>query len=112
MRPIRLSLAFSILALAACNAAATDAAVESGNGAAAPAQSAGGRPFAVQNVAQFQEPWAMAFIPGTGQALITERKGRLLLWNDGGRVVEVSGAPRVDDGGQGGVDMGREVQLL
>lgn len=61
------------------------------------------RPFAVQEVAQFDEPWAMTFVPGTGQALVTEKKGRLLLWNAGGEVVEVAGVPAVDYGGQGGL---------
>jgi glucose/arabinose dehydrogenase len=102
MRPIRLSVsaaALAAVALTACTAAGGEAGMD--GGAAAP-EGAGGRPFQVQTIAQFEEPWAMAFLPGSGQALITEKKGRLLLWNDGGRVVEVAGVPRVDYGGQGG----------
>jgi glucose/arabinose dehydrogenase len=72
------------------------------NAAAAPA-AADGRPFAVQEVATFKEPWAMTFIPGTGQALITQKSGQLMLWNDGGQVSEVAGVPAVDHGGQGGL---------
>ena len=45
----------------------------------------------------------MAFLPGTPFALITERKGRLKLWQDGGQVREVDGVPAVDYGGQGGL---------
>ena len=86
-----------LLLLAACSAS---------NGSDASAQPApsGERPFTVRQIAAFDEPWAMAFLPGPGtRALITEKKGRLkLLWNDIGRVGDVAGAPQVDYGGQGG----------
>jgi glucose/arabinose dehydrogenase len=94
------ALLLPILLLAGCSAAGD--AVESGN-SAAPAQAAAGRPFQVQEIAPFDEPWAMVFLPGTGQALITEKKGRLLLWSDRREVVAVSGVPSVDYGGQGGM---------
>lgn len=45
----------------------------------------------------------MAFIPGTPYALVTERKGRLKLWQDNGPVREVDGVPTVAYGGQGGL---------
>jgi aldose sugar dehydrogenase len=45
----------------------------------------------------------MTFIPGTSQALITEKKGVLKLWEDGGAVVDVTGVPKVAYGGQGGL---------
>jgi glucose/arabinose dehydrogenase len=61
------------------------------------------RPFQVQAVAQFDEPWAMTFIPGTGQALITERGGALKLWTSEGPVTDVAGVPAVAHGGQGGL---------
>jgi aldose sugar dehydrogenase len=101
MRASRLA-ALPFLALAACSAAGD--AVESGNGAAAP-RPAGGRPFQVEEIAQFDEPWAMTFLPGGEQALISEKKGRLLLWTrqSGARAtVAVAGVPDVDYGGQGG----------
>jgi glucose/arabinose dehydrogenase len=63
----------------------------------------GGENFAVREVARFDEPWAMAFIPGTLYALVTERRGRLKLWEEGGTVREVSGVPAVAYGGQGGL---------
>ncbi len=74
-----------------------------GGMAAAPAQaSQGSRPFAVQEIARFNEPWAMTFLP-SGQALITEKPGQLLLWTKGGAAVPVQGTPRVDYGGQLGL---------
>ena len=91
-----------LLALFAAGCNATDAGVANGT-AAAPATASDGKPFAVTEIASFDEPWAMTFIPGTGQALITEKKGRLLLWNDGGEVTPVAGVPSVDYGGQGGL---------
>jgi glucose/arabinose dehydrogenase len=94
MRVFKLSLPF--LLIAACNAA------DSAAGDAAPAPAAD-RPFEVRQIAQFDEPWAMTFLPGTRQALVTEKKGKLkLLWSDTGRMSEVAGAPAVDYGGQGG----------
>ena len=86
-----------LLLLAACSAS-------NGSDAAAQPASSATRPFAANPIATFDEPWAMAFLPGPGvRALITEKKGKLkLLWNETGRVGEVAGAPTVDYGGQGG----------
>ncbi len=87
--------------LLACNGA--DEAVASGNEAAgnAAAAAATGKPFAIGEVTRFDEPWAMTFLPG-GAALVTEKSGRLLLW-EGGRSTPVAGVPKVDYGGQGGL---------
>ncbi len=61
-------------------------------------------PFAVEEVDRFDEPWAMAFLPGSGDLLITERSGILHLRDgDSGERVEVEGAPAVVDAGQGGL---------
>lgn len=60
-------------------------------------------PFTVQEVARFSEPWAIAFLPGTRLALVTERGGKLKLWQEGGAVREVSGVPAVLHAGQGGL---------
>lgn len=69
----------------------------------------GGRPFTVTPVADFDTPWAMSFLPGSGvrmtnAALITEREGRLWLVGvtSGGKQA-VSGLPQVRVGGQGGL---------
>ena len=59
-------------------------------------------PFAVQAVTDFNEPWAMEFLPD-GRLLVTEKKGRLLLVTQDGDVAEISGVPDVDYGGQGGL---------
>lgn len=61
------------------------------------------RPFRVEELGRFREPWAMTFLPGTGQALITEKRGHLKLWSRGGDAVEVAGVPTVDYGDQGGL---------
>ena len=64
----------------------------------------GGWPFAVEEVDRFDEPWAMAFVPGSGDLLVTERSGVLHLRDAAsGEVAEVSGAPEVVDAGQGGL---------
>lgn len=59
--------------------------------------------IAVTDVATFDEPWAMTFLPGTQMALITEKKGKLKLWREGSaEAVDVAGTPKVAYGGQGG----------
>ncbi len=52
-------------------------------------------------VTGLDEPWAIDHLPD-GQLLITEKDGRVLLWN-AGVLREVQGAPRVVDRGQGGL---------
>lgn len=64
--------------------------------------STGAKPFEITAVATFNEPWAMAFVPGTPYALITEKGGTLKLWQADGPVRDVAGVPAVDYGGQGG----------
>ncbi len=61
------------------------------------------KPFDTKMIADFDEPWAMTFLPEFNQALITEKKGKLLLWESEGEVVEVGGVPKVAYGGQGGL---------
>lgn len=96
-----LLLCATILA-AACTG--EEAAVSQNGSAPAPAAqaSAEGKPFSVEVKADLDAPWAMTFLP-TGQALITEKSGRLLLWQDGGQAIEVAGVPAVATGGQGGL---------
>lgn len=53
--------------------------------------------------AEFNEPWAMTFLPG-GDLLVTEKSGTLLLVSSDGRTsVPVKGVPEVAYGGQGGL---------
>lgn len=63
-----------------------------------------GRPFAIEEVDRFDAPWAMAFLPGSGDMLITERTGSLTLRDaETGDKVEVDGVPDVAVAGQGGL---------
>jgi aldose sugar dehydrogenase len=68
---------------------------------AAPATSAD-TPFDVTVKADFDSPWAMTFLPD-GRALITEKDGRMKLWQNDGQVTDVTGIPTVDSAGQGGL---------
>ena len=61
------------------------------------------KPFEVTEIATFNEPWAMTFLPELNEALITEKSGKLMLWESEGEVVEVKGVPKVAYGGQGGL---------
>jgi glucose/arabinose dehydrogenase len=83
------------LALASC------ANAETGETAPAAAEAA---PFAMAEVATFEEPWALAFAPGTPMLFVTEKSGRLKFVDTAtGAVGTVSGVPEVDYGGQGGL---------
>ncbi len=61
------------------------------------------KPFVATEIATFNEPWAMTFLPEYNQALITEKGGKLMLWESEGPVIEVKGVPEVAYGGQGGL---------
>lgn len=61
-------------------------------------------PFAVAEVATFDEPWAIAFAPGTAMLFVTEKAGTVkVLDTRDGTVGTVAGAPQVAYGGQGGL---------
>ena len=61
-------------------------------------------PFTVTEVASYDEPWAMTFLPGTEFAAITQRGGELLVRDmSSGEVLTVDGAPEVKAEGQGGL---------
>jgi len=70
--------------------------------ASAGAVPADGRPFVVDEVAQFNEPWAMEFLPD-GRLLVTEKPGALKLVEKDGTTTGIEGVPEVDHGGQGGL---------
>jgi glucose/arabinose dehydrogenase len=83
-----------IVALASCAAAPSGEKANS-------AKAEGG--FRTEVVAQFDEPWAMAFDQGTGIILVTEKKGTMRFRVPSGQIGQVSGLPKVDVGGQGGL---------
>jgi glucose/arabinose dehydrogenase len=92
---LRLMQVGLLLVLAACGRSPSAAAVAE-------------RPFTVTEVAKFDTPWAMDFLPGsgvrmTGTALITEKTGKLWLIDVGtGKKIAVAGVPRVIVSSQGG----------
>ena len=86
--------AFLLLTVAACGAAPSPGAE---------------RPFTTTEVARFDSPWALAFLPGSGVALtnvalVTEKPGRLWLIDVGtGKKAQVADVPRVVVSSQGGL---------
>jgi len=57
--------------------------------------------FTTTEVARFDEPWAVEFLPD-GRLLVSEKRGALKLYDFDGGAVDVSGIPEVSYGGQGG----------
>lgn len=49
------------------------------------------------------EPWGMAFLPGDGGILITEKTGKVRLYRDGMQTAAIPGGPDSTDWGQGGL---------
>ncbi|MDH3645686.1 MAG: PQQ-dependent sugar dehydrogenase [Gammaproteobacteria bacterium] len=59
-------------------------------------------PFVSTPVAEFNEPWAMTFLPD-GRLLVTEKRGQLLVvTQDGEKSSAIEEVPNVDYRGQGG----------
>jgi aldose sugar dehydrogenase len=87
MRRVRFLLPAFLLATACGGAGGTAAAQD--------------RPFQVEAIGQFAEPWAMTFLPG-GDLLVTEKRGALKLRRTNGRILDVAGVPPISYGGQGG----------
>jgi glucose/arabinose dehydrogenase len=91
--------ASAFLVLAACGAAPSQSS----------AQSSGEQPFSITQVAAFDTPWAVDFLPGSGvpltnMALVTERDGDLWLVDvTTGEKQQVAGAPSAKVAGQGGL---------
>jgi glucose/arabinose dehydrogenase len=65
---------------------------------------AAGAAFSTTAIASFNSPWAMAFLPGSSLAIVTEKPGRIWLVDvsNGGKQA-VGGAPRVVSSDQGGL---------
>ncbi|MGX7894822.1 PQQ-dependent sugar dehydrogenase [Tsuneonella sp. HG222] len=107
MKISTIALSLGAFALASCNSAT------GGDSAPAPAGSAtvaagtpeGAKgPFAVTSHGTFEEPWALAFAPGTSTVFVTEKGGTMKFVDlPSGRAGTVTGLPTVAYGGQGGL---------
>jgi glucose/arabinose dehydrogenase len=60
------------------------------------------RPFAAQTVAEFDTPWAVAFLPD-GRMLVTEKPGRMFEVTQSGEKTAIEGLPEVAASGQIGL---------
>lgn len=104
------TLSLPALALASCaNAEGGESAVAAGplatqfvtDADAMPAEEAG---FTVTDMGEFNRPWAIEFVPGTGFLAITEKEGAMVMMDTAsGERFSVSGLPEVAYGGQGGL---------
>lgn len=90
----RLPLLFGLAVVAACHGG--DNAIAAQAPAPAPA------PFVAKELAKFDQPWAMVFLPD-GRLLITEKAGQLRIHSIDGATGTISGVPKVAYGGQGGL---------
>lgn len=70
-------------------------------GTAAQAQSA----YTIEPLAEgLDRPWALAFLPGSGDIILTSKPGAIMIWEaETGTIMPVEGAPEVDARGQGGL---------
>lgn len=59
-------------------------------------------PVKVEKLASLVEPWGMAFLPD-GSLLVTEKPGRLRIYNKGKLSEPIVGLPKIDYHGQGGL---------
>ena len=91
----RLMQAALILTVASCGNSSSTTAQPAGSSASG---------FGISPIATFDNPWALAFLPGTMTALVTEKPGHVWLIDaKTGRKQPVAGAPRVLYEGQGGL---------
>ncbi len=105
---IKILLSCCALAFTACHAENSSSSSSSAQQAATAASSPDSvsshvQKYKVEQVAQFNEPWAITTL-NDGRLLITERKGKLQLFDPKTRKkIEVKGIPQVAYGGQGGL---------
>jgi aldose sugar dehydrogenase len=92
------------LLLAGCNGGGDNASAPiPAPSATAPAAAAIAKAFVSTEIARFDEPWAMSFLPD-GRLLVTEKRGALKLFDaSSNSSKDISGVPTVDYGGQGGL---------
>lgn len=93
IKQVAIVLSPAALAIASCSQA------QPGDNAAADS----GQPFAIAEQGTFDQPWAIAFAPGTQVVFITEKPGTMKFVDlASGRTGTVTGTPEVALGGQGG----------
>ncbi len=94
--------AASVIALAAC-ASDTPASVKPEPEGGFRVTGTDGSVLRAVELATFDHPWAMTFLPD-GRALVTEKAGAIWLLNaDGSKAGQVTGGPQVEARGQGGL---------
>jgi glucose/arabinose dehydrogenase len=115
MRIPTLALSLSALLIASCggaqsgDSAPTSTPAPSTPAPSTPAPVAGTAvdapaPFAARSFGSFDEPWAIAFAPGTQVVFVAEKPGTMKFVDlPSGRLGTVSGLPDVAYGGQGGL---------
>lgn len=84
-------------ARAASNDSSVVTSINAGDRKANPVQ-----PFIVTVIAEFDTPWALAFLPD-GRMLVTEKPGRIFIATQQGKKTEVDGVPSVAYAGQNGL---------
>jgi glucose/arabinose dehydrogenase len=93
--------AYALLPLCAAIATACSASTAPAQDQAA--AKAAEKPFVETVMADFESPWAMAFLPD-GRLLVTEKAGKLLLVSaDAKQIATIATIPGVDSAGQGGL---------
>jgi glucose/arabinose dehydrogenase len=104
IRSARLLAALSLPALILASCGAEKLGAETGE-TAAPAETAkAAAAFTIAEKGKFNEPWAIAFAPGTDTLFVTEKSGSVKFLDTAtGTIGTVSGVPEVAYGGQGGL---------
>lgn len=102
--PLTAAILSPIALLASCGGGSTGDSPPVSTPGPSPSPSASEVSVRTEELAQFDEPWAAAIAPGTQTLFVTERGGTIK-WFDlaSKRGGSVSGAPKVDYGGQGGL---------
>lgn len=103
MRRLLAPAAMAVLVLTGCSGGTAPVGPDERAGQA-PSPGEVAEDFGVTEHGEFDEGWAMNFLPGSDHLVISQRGGELMLRDQStGDVVEVTGVPPVEDAGQGGL---------